>query len=143
MEFSIKDFFSKCDQIRKNGNLVTFLKKSLMEDFISCSMKWIGQSSSISCKIKYLGRKVEIHSFFATINIAKFILSSNFYQCHGVKFTRIHMFIWSVFSDLSNKYKNISANIYLFKANNRNTRKWCEICSVFLLLTLNILYAFF
>ena len=28
MKFSIKDFFSKCDQIRR------FLKKSLMENFI-------------------------------------------------------------------------------------------------------------
>ena len=25
--------------------------------------------------------------------------------------------------------KNIPANIYLFKVNNRNTRKKCEICS--------------
>ena len=41
---------------------------------------------------------------------------------------------------------NCQANIYLFKVNNRNTRKICEICStiefvlVFLLLTLNIFY---
>ena len=31
MKFSIKDFFSKCDRIRK-------LKKSLMENFIFCVM---------------------------------------------------------------------------------------------------------
>ena len=30
MKFSIKDFFSKCDQIRRK------LKKSLMENFIFC-----------------------------------------------------------------------------------------------------------
>ena len=45
------------------------------------------------------------------------------------------------------------ANIYLFKANNRNTRKRCEICSkltiktseqlVFLLLTLNVFHTCF
>ena len=40
MKFSIKDFFSKCDQIR------SFLKKSLIERFIfhfswgSCKIKW-------------------------------------------------------------------------------------------------------
>ena len=31
MKFSIKDFFSKCDQIRSSSHL---LKKSLMENFI-------------------------------------------------------------------------------------------------------------
>ena len=31
MKFSIKDFFSKCDQIRRKLHL---LKKSLMENFI-------------------------------------------------------------------------------------------------------------
>ena len=54
--------------------------------------------------------------------------------------------------------KHHPANIYLFKLNNRNTRKRCEICSkltiktpddvidvvlVFLLLTLNIFHTFF
>ena len=34
MKFSIKDFFSKCDQIHKK-NLV---KKSLMENFIFCAV---------------------------------------------------------------------------------------------------------
>ena len=40
MEFSIKDFLSKCDQIYKN--LLTWshlLKKSLMEDFNVCAVK--------------------------------------------------------------------------------------------------------
>ena len=39
MKFSIKDFFSKCDQTRRNlwiwSNL---LKKSLMENFIFCAV---------------------------------------------------------------------------------------------------------
>ena len=35
MKFSIKDFFSKCDQIRKNLRIFShLLKKSLMENFI-------------------------------------------------------------------------------------------------------------
>ena len=37
MEFSIKDFFSKCDQIRRNLRIWSYLqKKSLMEKFIFC-----------------------------------------------------------------------------------------------------------
>ena len=39
MNFSIKDFFSKCDQIcRKLGILSNLLKKSLMEKFIFCAV---------------------------------------------------------------------------------------------------------
>ena len=37
MKFSIKDFFSKCDQIRKKLQIWShLLKKSLMENFIFC-----------------------------------------------------------------------------------------------------------
>ena len=43
MQFSIKDFFSKCDQIRKRLRIGSYLlKKSLMENFIFfvvCSLK--------------------------------------------------------------------------------------------------------
>ena len=35
MKFYIKDFFSKCDQIRRK--LSYLLKKSLMENFIFCA----------------------------------------------------------------------------------------------------------
>ena len=40
MMFSIKDFFSKCDQIHKKLQIWShLLKKSLMENFIFCVMK--------------------------------------------------------------------------------------------------------
>ena len=35
MKFSIKDFFSKCDQIH---SFLTLLEKSLMENFIFCAV---------------------------------------------------------------------------------------------------------
>ena len=39
MKFSIKDFFSKCDQIRRKRRIWShLLKKSLMEDFIFCAV---------------------------------------------------------------------------------------------------------
>ena len=41
MKFSIKDFFSKCDQI--TGNLVTFIEESLMENFIFCTVRILQQ----------------------------------------------------------------------------------------------------
>ena len=39
MKFFIKDFFSKCDQIRRNSQIWPYLlKKSLMENFIFCAV---------------------------------------------------------------------------------------------------------
>ena len=39
MKFSIEDFFSKCDQIRRNLRIWShLLKKSLMESFIFCAV---------------------------------------------------------------------------------------------------------
>ena len=39
MKFSIKDFFSKCDQIRRKLRIWShLLKKSLMENFIFCEV---------------------------------------------------------------------------------------------------------
>ena len=39
-KFSIKDFFSKCDQIRRKLRIrLHLLKKSLMENFIFCTSK--------------------------------------------------------------------------------------------------------
>ena len=40
MKFSIEDFFSKCDQIRRNLRVEShLLKKSLVENFIFCAVK--------------------------------------------------------------------------------------------------------
>ena len=42
MKFSIKDFLSKCDQIRSLLQIWShLLKKSLMENFIFCAVFWI------------------------------------------------------------------------------------------------------
>ena len=42
MKFSIKDFFSKCKQIRRNLRIWShLLKKALMENFISCLVSCI------------------------------------------------------------------------------------------------------
>ena len=39
MKFSVKNFFSKCDQIRKKLRIWShLLKKSLMENFIFCAV---------------------------------------------------------------------------------------------------------
>ena len=40
MKFSVKDFFGKCDQIRKKLRIWSqLLKKLLMENFIFCAVK--------------------------------------------------------------------------------------------------------
>ena len=44
---------------------------------------------------------------------------------------------------ISDKITAYTTNIYLFKVNNKNTRKKCKICSAALLLTLNIFHFLF
>ena len=56
MNFSIKDFFNKCDQIRRELQKKPLLKKPLMENFIFCAMyiPWIALtdiSRSQKCKM--------------------------------------------------------------------------------------------
>ena len=41
MKFSIKNFFSKCDQMRRKLQIWSHLpEKSLMENFIFCAVIW-------------------------------------------------------------------------------------------------------
>ena len=47
IEFSIKIFFSKCDQIRRKLRIWShLLKKSLMENFIFCAVKKVTQMNA-------------------------------------------------------------------------------------------------
>ena len=39
MKFSIKDFFSKCDQIRSFLHIWSYLLKNLMENFTFCAVR--------------------------------------------------------------------------------------------------------
>ena len=54
MKFIIKDFFSKCDQIRSKLRIWSYLlKKSLMDNFIFCAVyiacgSWLSHKPSIS-----------------------------------------------------------------------------------------------
>ena len=49
MKFSIKDFFSKCDQIRRKLWICShLLKKSLMENYIFCTVHDIALSDQAS-----------------------------------------------------------------------------------------------
>ena len=46
MKFSIKDFLNKCDQIRRNLRISSYLpKKSLMENFIFCAVQLIQETN--------------------------------------------------------------------------------------------------
>ena len=53
MDFSIKDFFSKCDQIHRKLRICShLLKKSLMENFFSCSAPFY-QCSKTAQEMKF------------------------------------------------------------------------------------------
>ena len=49
IKFSIKDFFSKCDQIRRKLRFWShLLKKSLMQNFIFCALRYFKVNTEIS-----------------------------------------------------------------------------------------------
>ena len=51
MKFSIKDFFSKCDQIRRKLRIWShLLKKFLMENFVFCAVS-IKNKSNVTSKV--------------------------------------------------------------------------------------------
>ena len=93
MKFSVKDFFSKCDQIRNSLQIWShLLKKSLMENFI----------------------------FYAVSKVTE--------PAHNYTRSQAHFQVFSCRS-LEIFQSSYPANIYLFKVNNRNTRKRYEISS--------------
>ena len=74
MKFSIKDFFSNCDQIRRKLRIWShLLKKSLMENFIFCAV--------IKVMFEFI-RKV----FFTAITFFSFnVLNVNSLKCISLK----------------------------------------------------------
>ena len=55
MKFSIKDVFSKCDQIRRKLRIwLHLLKKSLMENFIFCAVLGEGSSPNFASNAKQI-----------------------------------------------------------------------------------------
>ena len=65
MKFSIKDFFSKCDQIRRKLAIWShLLKKSLMENFLFCTVSppQITQFSSINMTSNV--RQYNVHYYY-------------------------------------------------------------------------------
>ena len=54
MKFSIKDFFSKCDQIRSFLEIWShILKKSLMENFIFCAVLYLNRFHTLVNDVYY------------------------------------------------------------------------------------------
>ena len=49
MNFSIRDFFSKCEQIRRKLRIWShLLKKSLMENFIFCEVLYLTENAEFN-----------------------------------------------------------------------------------------------
>ena len=62
MQFSIKGFFSKCDQIRSTADLVTFTEETLNRKlhFLCSRCDW----KCLVVKTQSLIRKTQIHQYF-------------------------------------------------------------------------------
>ena len=76
MKFSIKDFFIKCDQVRRKLRIWSHLqKKSFMENFIFCALSSvISPKTSFFCAVKpgkYFPHKQKQYLFiYATLQRA-------------------------------------------------------------------------
>ena len=64
MKFPIKDFSSKCEQIRRKLRIWShLLKKSLMENFIFCAgfYKWCTQTVALTMAASITNNKIPLH----------------------------------------------------------------------------------
>ena len=75
MKVTIKDFFSKCDQIHRFLRIWSYvLKKSLMENFIFCTL-YISKIAPFSQSLLIKKFQINLHFFLAVIHDLKHISS--------------------------------------------------------------------
>ena len=142
MNFSTMDFFSECDQIRSKLRIWSYLlKKSLIEDFIFCAV-WEkgegGDGQSFAWKIVCFNTSFSRLAESLYIIPLKSNLITRFYYPRQltyfhhkvavvVKIENTIPFLFNikffVFIVIFLQSGPNPANIYLFKVNNRNTRK--------------------
>ena len=142
MNFSTMDFFSECDQIRSKLRIWSYLlKKSLIEDFIFCAV-WEkgegGDGQSFAWKIVCFNTSFSRLAESLYIIPLKSNLITRFYYPRQltyfhhkvavvVKIENTIPFLFNikffVFIVIFFQSGPNPANIYLFKVNNRNTRK--------------------
>ena len=108
LKISIKDFFGKCDQIRKKLRICShLLKKSLMESFIFCAVQW----STASCKIQE--SRIKMTSLRRTHTMREKCSYSEFF--------------WSVFSDNRTEYSKIlRISPYSIRMQENKDQKKCK-----------------
>ena len=88
MKFSIKDFFGKCDQIRRKLRIWShLLKNSLMENFIFCVVAWIYKKCYVKGKIYQL--TIFLLCFFATVkaDVAVVMTNCGCSNCSNIRMT--------------------------------------------------------
>ena len=86
MKFSIKDFFSKCDQIRKFLRIWShWLKKSLMENFIFC----VVQGTEFSVLYDKTKQRSDWQELFCD-KISMFFIFYRFYICFLKQVNRLY-----------------------------------------------------
>ena len=108
--FSIKDFFSKCDQNRSFLRISShLLKKSLMENFIFCAMICTTSNTKISPNflVRKFCRKEKFRASF-------YAFPPNF---HTTNFAKTLVFY--------TQRMRILLGIYMLKVNIKNTLLWC------------------
>ena len=116
MKFSIKDFFSKCDQIRRN------LKKYLLENFIfrvakdTTLVRLTGYTSSVKLSTKVNPCLKETLVTFAYKSLFMEIFMQNMFTCYYVMYLPVSKVF---FSYLKRKVAKTKQSYNLSKNANR------------------------
>ena len=101
MKFSIKDFFSKCDQIRRKLRILShLLKKSLMKNFIFCAtyLRWSAlQQQSTPKSLSLTIDSLQIKNLWSMIHIS--LLNIIYDKTWGLhtNFTQMNSFAYTQF----------------------------------------------
>ena len=119
MKFSIKAFFSKCDQIRRKRRIWShLLKKSLMKNFVVCAV--------LVMNYFYLFLCIKCYKFlnFYAINLHQVIYTTKHYESQSFLKSQPYLpkaclrkFFWLWF-DITLFSKRTSSNKHVFRAKN-------------------------
>ena len=99
MEFSIKDFFSKCDQIRRKLRIWShLLKKSLMENFIFCAVFEIQHIKKSDSQLKVLAYShnftTRFNWFWENVKHNLYFLGRSYRVCKDIQYIPNTLFLF-------------------------------------------------
>ena len=97
MMFSIKDFVSNCDQIRRNLRIWShLLKKSLMENFIFCAVLFLTFEWNPDVEVKSAFTARSVAPTLILFSVLQLIIAYMVIEIHNLLWLKVTSFSWQV-----------------------------------------------